>query len=174
MSMHAQSFLNELLRLLKLVCIKELFGLYLEARDVCKYAHFYFSCRASLRCTQVVGPRLRESLNLLVSLLGGYITDTSRARASIACTLRKAKSFVSGASAGLAKRSSLGGLLQLGHDLLLLASDRLLVVRSTNSASVLGALHGHVVSVGRLNALHETLHRSIRGHTGGHHRIWSI
>ena len=174
MSMHAQSFLNELLRLLKLVCIKELFGLYLEARDVCKYAHFYFSCRASLRCTQVVGPRLRESLNLLVSLLGGYITDTSRARASIACTLRKAKSFVSGASAGLAKRSSLGGLLQLGHDLLLLASDRLLVVRSTNSASVLGALHGHVVSVGRLNALHETLHRSIRGQTGGHHRIWSI
>lgn len=111
---------------------------------------------------------------MLVCLLSGYITDASCARACFACALREAKSFVRSASASLAERSSLGGLLQLRHDLLLLASDRLLVVWCTNSASVSGALHGHVISVGRLNALHETLHGSIWGHTGAHHRIWSI
>ena len=111
---------------------------------------------------------------MLVCLLRGYISDTSCARTSIIRILREAKSFVSSARASLAESRSLGRLLKLRHDLLLLPSDGLLMVGSPDSAPVLRALHGHVVPIRRLNALHETLHRSIWGHTGGHHRVRGV
>ena len=173
--MHAQSFLDELLRLLELVGVEELFGLDLKARDISEYADFHLASRASLRCcSQILGPRLCQSLYLLVCLLRGYISDPSCARTSIIRILREAKSFVSSASASLAECRSLCRLLKFRHDLLLLASYGLLMVGSANPPPVLRALHGHVVPIRRLNALHETLHRPIWGHCSSHHRVWGV